>query len=125
MLSLLRASVGPSLRPALALLAALLLAGCAQAASTAPVATDQVDLPPSYRFVPADVSVPVGTTVTWTNNDNFTHSVRFLTGDQTPLMMKPGERVTHTFAAAGTYPYDCSLHPKDMQGSVLVAAGDG
>ncbi len=67
----------------------------------------------------------VGTTVTWTNNDNFTHSVRLLGGADQPLMMKPGESVTHTFNAAGQFQYDCSLHPKDMKGSVLVEAGSG
>jgi plastocyanin len=124
-LSVLRASVGLSLRPALALLATLLLVACAQTTATALVATDQVDLPKSYRFAPANIAVAVGTTVTWTNNDNFTHSVRLLDGDEPPLMMKPGEQVTHAFPAAGTYQYDCSLHPKDMKGSVVVEAGSG
>lgn len=42
-------------------------------------------------------------------------------------MMKPGESVTHTFTTAGLFRYDCSLHPKDMKGSVLVggAASSG
>lgn len=125
MLSLLRASAGSSLRPALALLIAFLLTACAQAGSTTPVATDRVDLPRSYKFEPANITVKVGTTVTWTNNDNFTHSVRLLGGADQPLMMKPGESVTHTFNAAGQFQYDCSLHPKDMKGSVLVEAGSG
>ena len=125
MLSPLRASVGPSLRPALALLTALLLVACAQAGPATPVATDQVDLPRSYKFAPADIIVSTGTTVTWTNNDNFTHSVRLLDGDGSPLVMKPGDQVTHTFDAVGTFRYDCSFHPKDMKGSVLVRAGSG
>ena len=40
-------------------------------------------------------------------------------------MMKPGESVTHAFTGAGLFRYDCSLHPKDMQGSVLVDSGLG
>ena len=120
---LLRASAGYPLRPALAiLLAVLFAAACQAAAPTAPVATNQVDLPRSYKFAPEDITVPVGTTVTWTNNDNFTHSVRLLDSGETQ-MMKPGESVTHAFTAPGTYQYDCSLHPKDMQGSVQVDAG--
>jgi plastocyanin len=122
--ALLRASAGHPLRPALATLLALLLAACTQAAAPAvPVATNQVDLPRSYKFLPADVTVPAGTTITWTNNDNFTHSVRLLDSGEVQ-MMKPGESVTHTFAAPGLFLYDCSLHPKDMHGSVLVS-GDG
>jgi plastocyanin len=115
-------SAGRSLRPALAVLVALLLVGACQAAEpAAPVATSQVDLPRSYKFEPEDISITPGTTVTWTNNDNFTHSVRLLDGGEV-LMMKPGEAVTHAFVEPGLFRYDCSLHPKDMQGSVLVAA---
>ena len=122
---LLRASAGHPLRPALALLVAFLLAACSQAATSAvPVATNQVDLPRSYRFAPADITVPAGTDVTWTNNDNFTHSVRLLDGGEVQ-MMKPGESVSHTFSAPGLFRYDCSLHPKDMKGSVLVEEGTG
>jgi plastocyanin len=122
-LSLLRASVGRPLRPALAVLFAVLLtAACQAAAPSAPVATNQVDLPRSYKFAPEDIVVPAGTTVTWTNNDNFTHSVRMLDGGGVQLM-KPGESVTNVFTGPGLFRYDCSLHPKDMQGSVLVEAG--
>jgi plastocyanin len=122
---LVRASAGSLLRPALALLAVGLFAACAQTGSSSPVPTNQVDLPRSYRFAPANITVAVGTTVTWTNSDNFTHSVRGLEGDSQPLMMKPGEKVTHTFNSPGAFRYDCSLHPKDMKGSVLVVAGTG
>ena len=121
--SLLRASAGHPLRPALAVLFAVFLAaGCQAAEPRAPVATNQVDLPRSYKFAPADIVVPAGTTVTWTNNDNFTHSVRMLDGGEVK-MMKPGESVTNVFTGPGLFQYDCSLHPKDMQGSVLVEAG--
>ena len=34
--------------------------------------------------------------------------------------MAPGSSVTYTFSTAGTFPYVCSLHPKDMKGSVVV-----
>ena len=121
--SLLRGSAGHPLRPALAVLFAVFLAaGCQAAEPSAPVATNQVDLPRSYKFAPADIVVPAGTTVTWTNNDNFTHSVRMLDGGEVK-MMKPGESVTNVFTGPGLFQYDCSLHPKDMQGSVLVEAG--
>ena len=125
MLLLLRASAGHPLRPALAILLALLLVACSQAAApAAPVATDQVDLPRSYRFAPDDITVQAGTTVTWTNKDNFTHSVRLLDSGEVQ-MMKPGESVSLTFATPGLFRYDCSLHPNDMHGSVLVGGGAG
>jgi plastocyanin len=111
-----------SLRAALALVLSLALVGaCSPAAqATTPVATDRVDLPRSYRFAPEAIVVPSGTTVTWTNNDNFTHSVRLLEGGSPPQFMKPGESVTQTFTTAGLFAYDCSLHPTDMKGTVLV-----
>ena len=113
------ARTGRFLLPALAGIA-LLAAACGPGAGAAasPVATTTVDLPPSYRFVPASIAVPVGATVTWTNHDNFTHNVA-LDGAE-PLQMAPGASVSQAFEAAGTYAYVCSLHPKDMKGMVLV-----
>ena len=45
-------------------------------AEASPVATTTVDMPKSYRFAPQAITVEAGSTVTWTNSDNFTHSVR-------------------------------------------------
>ena len=108
---------------------ALSVAACTAGsdASGAPVATDHVDLPRSYKFDPANITVAAGTTVTWTNNDDFSHSVRFLDGEPSgePLVMEPGESVEQTFDEPGTYRYDCSFHPNNMRGSVTVTAPDG
>ena len=107
------------LLPALAVLTLVLVAcGGGTGTTSSPVPTTTVDLPKSYRFDPTAIVVPVGSTVTWTNHDNFTHNVSL--AGAAPLPMAPGESVTHTFTAPGTYPYMCSLHPKDMKGSVLV-----
>ena len=86
------------------------------------VATSTVDLPPSYRFVPEAIQGKVGTTVTWTNNDNFTHSVQFKDGGLPidPMVMQPGADATFTFSTAGTFSYLCHLHPQNMQGTVTV-----
>jgi plastocyanin len=85
-------------------------------------ATSVVDLPPSYRFVPPAITVPAGTTVTWNNRDNFTHSVQFLDGGlpTEPLQMPPGASTTFTFASPGTFAYQCHLHPQNMRGTVTV-----
>ena len=86
------------------------------------VASSVVDLPPSYRFAPDAISVAAGTTVTWNNHDNFTHSVQFLDGGlpTEPLQMQPGASATFTFASPGTYSYQCHLHPQNMRGTVTV-----
>ena len=103
------------------LLVALVLAACSSSgAAASPVPTSKVDLPPSYKFVPADITVPAGTTVTWTNHDNFTHSVRLLDDGGQVMDMKPGASVSFTFDTPGLHHYDCSFHPQNMKGTVLV-----
>ena len=101
--------------------AGLLLVACAPPAAAEPVATDRVNLPPSYRFEPAVITVPDGTTVTWTNNDNFTHNVRLLDDGGEVLDLPPGESVSVTFTGPGEHRYDCSFHPNDMSGAVVVS----
>jgi plastocyanin len=110
-------------RLAAATVLAVLVAACASAGQVAsPVATTTVDLPKSYRFAPAAIVVKAGDTVTWTNSDNFTHSVRF-DGDESPgLVMAPGERVERAFPTAGTFAYVCAFHAQDMRGTVTVSS---
>ena len=102
----------------------LALGGCASGngANASPVATTTVDLPKSYRFDPAAITVKTGSTVTWTNHDNFTHSVHFLDGGlpSEPMVMQPGQTVTFTFGQAGTFAYECHFHPQNMKGAVTV-----
>lgn len=106
-----------------AVAAALALSACSSgAADASPVATSQVDLPPSYRFEPAAITVADGTTVTWTNNDSFTHNIRLLDDGGDILELPPGERVSFTFRGVGEHRYDCSFHPNDMSGVVVVTS---
>lgn len=105
------------------IIAGLLLAACAPQAAAVPVATSEVNLPPSYKFEPAAITVPDGTTVTWTNNDNFTHNVRLLDDGGDLLPLPPGVSVSFTFTGAGEHRYDCSFHPHDMSGVVVVTEG--
>jgi len=103
-----------------ALLLVAFAAACRPRATAAPVATDHVDLPPSYKFVPAAITVRAGTPVTWTNHDHFTHSVRLLDDGGAVLVMRPDSTATFTFTAVGTHHYECSFHPHDMHGTVVV-----
>ncbi len=103
-------------------LAVLLLTSCASTAKAqAPVQTNQVTMPPSYRFDPPVIQIKVGDTVTWTNKDNFTHDVHLL-GDINWVSgpLKPGSSAQYTFTKAGTFPYVCDFHSRDMHGEVIV-----
>jgi plastocyanin len=71
----------------------------------------------NFAFNPADVTVKVGQSVTWTNNDTTTHTVTGADFDSGPLA--PGATYSHTFATAGTFDYHCSIHTS-MTGKVTV-----
>jgi plastocyanin len=101
-----------------AVLVACSAAGAGQGADAEPVATTTVDMAKSYRFEPSAISVAPAATVTWTNSDNFTHTVRV--DGEVVGEAAPGESLRYTFAEPGTYRYDCSLHPQNMKGTVTV-----
>jgi plastocyanin len=70
-----------------------------------------------FAFMPKTIAVPVGTTVTWTNEDGTEHNV---TGaGLKSASFGAGGTYSYTFAKAGTFMYACSLHPQ-MKGTVTV-----
>lgn len=69
-------------------------------------------------FTPATLTVPVGTTVTFTNNDGSNHIVAFADGQRSPRLPM-GKSYTRTFTAPGTYTYACTIHPH-MTGTITV-----
>jgi plastocyanin len=95
-----------------------LAAGCASSEAAEPVAATHVSMAKSYRFEPEAISVKPGTTVTWTNDDNFTHTVKV--DGQEDHEVDRGDSVSIAFPKAGTYHYVCTLHSKDMDGEVIV-----
>jgi plastocyanin len=74
----------------------------------------------NFSFAPATLTVPVGTTVTWTNQDDVPHTVVSTEGKtlKSPVL-DTDQKFTYTFTVAGTYPYYCSIHPK-MTAKVIV-----
>jgi plastocyanin len=93
-------------------------AGCGGTGSSAPVATTQVSMAKSYRFDPKTIEIKAGQTVTWTNNDNFTHTVKV--DGQDDHKVGRGDSVSIKFDKPGTYHYVCTLHSHDMHGTVIV-----
>jgi len=107
------------LAPAAAVLTATVLAaGCGGTGQSKPVAADQVTMVKSYRFSPDVVRIKAGQTVTWTNRDNFTHTVRV--DGQADHKVGRGDSVSIRFPKPGRYHYECTLHSHDMQGTVVV-----
>lgn len=72
-----------------------------------------------FAFAPATLTVPAGTTVTWINRDEEPHTVAASDGSFHSPGMGTGAVFTHTFSAAGTFDYVCSIHPM-MRGTVVV-----
>jgi plastocyanin len=86
-----------------------------------PVPTDHVTLPRSYRFEPAVIAIDVGTTVTWTNRDEFPHTVHLLDGSGVTKDLPIEHSASITFDRSGTIYYECSIHPQQMHGEVIVS----
>ena len=99
--------------------AALFVAGCGGGSGTSePVAATEVEMVKSYSFDPKVIEIEAGDTVTWTNEDNFTHTVQV--EGQEDHEVEKGESVEITFDTPGTYDYVCTLHSHDMDGTVVV-----
>jgi plastocyanin len=73
----------------------------------------------NYSFGPATLTVKVGTTVKWTNQDTVAHTVTSDSGVFDSGNLPQGQSFSYTFATAGTYPYHCTYHAM-MTGTVVV-----
>ena len=72
-----------------------------------------------FKFVPADVSVKVGDTVVWTNEDSVPHTVESSDKSFKSDELSHGDTFSFTFTKAGKYDYICGIH-QSMHGSVTV-----
>ena len=94
----------------------VLVVGLLMASLSVQAATTTVNIQ-NNAFTPKDLTIKSGDTITWTNQDSVKHDVDFGTF-KSPLLGK-GETYSHTFDKAGTYDYDCDVHPS-MKGRVMV-----
>jgi plastocyanin len=96
---------------------------CAETGSVTPSTQQKTDATEvnidNFSFGPAELTVPVGTTVTWTNRDDIPHTVVNTDKVFKSRVLDTDEKFSFTFDTAGTYPYFCSIHPK-MTGKVVV-----
>ena len=90
----------------------------AKYAATAEAKVDIIDL----AFKPQELSVAVGTKVTWTQLDTAPHTVVSKSGPMvlnSPFMEHVGDKYSYTFTSPGTYEYWCTVHP-EMVAKVIV-----
>ena len=120
--------------------AMLAIAACSGSSSTAPTAPPSSAPPPvasvpasaappaaagntvsisSFSFQPAELTVAVGTTVTWTNNDSASHTVTADDGSFKSGTLGNGATFSQTFATPGTFAYHCAIH-SSMTGTITV-----
>lgn len=71
------------------------------------------------RFTPASLTVGLGSPVTWTYPDAMAHTSTSTQGFWNSGAKSGGDTFTHTFDGAGSYPYQCTIHPS-MRGTVRV-----
>jgi plastocyanin len=74
-----------------------------------------------FAFSPQKVVIPVGGSVTWTNNDDVAHTATASDNSFDSGNLANGQSWTHVFAKAGKYSYICSYHP-NMTGTIVVQA---
>jgi plastocyanin len=74
----------------------------------------------NFSFGPATITIPAGSTVTWTNNDDVPHVV---TSDDNKMFkskaLDTDDRFSFTFTKPGTYSYYCAIHPR-MTAKIVV-----
>lgn len=70
-----------------------------------------------FAFSPDTLTIKVGETATWVNEDGVVHSIK--SADFTSPNIKNGETFKFQYIKAGTFEYTCGIHPY-MKGKVVV-----
>ena len=89
-----------------------------QASSSPTVAKNEVQIA-NFAFSPASMTIKVGDSVTWTNQDSVGHSATADDNSFDTGVLAQGKSGTITLSKAGTYTYHCRIHPM-MHGIIIV-----
>ena len=73
----------------------------------------------NFAFAPPSLTITKGTTVVWTNDDKFDHSVVAKDHSFRSDSISGGSTFQFTFATDGTFSYNCGIHPS-MSGTITV-----
>jgi amicyanin len=88
-------------------------------AAANPVVTVGMD---HNTFIPSEITVAPGTTVTWVNNEAMPHTVVDQNKGFRSKIIAKEATFSFTFTTAGDFDYMCSIHP-NMKGKVIVKPG--
>ncbi len=81
-------------------------------------------------FTLPDITIAVGTTVTWINQDSAPHTTTsgqdgtFDGAGWNSSSLSKGQSFSHTFNQVGTFAYTCNIHPR-LSGTITVAQATG
>jgi plastocyanin len=103
-------------RAILALVVAAAVLAAAVQAAEAPTRTISM---PTKAYVPPNIDVLVGTTVTWKNDDSINHTATADGDAFASGFIPPGGSFSFSFAKQGHYTFHCSIH-RFMKGEVNV-----
>jgi plastocyanin len=75
----------------------------------------------NFRFSPRELTVTVGTKVTWVNNDDVPHTATSTAKPRSfdSHTLDTDGKFSHVFTTPGTYDYFCAVHPH-MTGRIIV-----
>ena len=112
---------GRRLSVALSLALVLGVVACSEDDPSGPDGDDvtTIEMQSGNTFSPATRTVEVGTIVRWVNEDQVAHNTTSTTGEWESNDLNPDGTFQHTFSTAGTFPYECTIHP-GMTGTITV-----
>jgi plastocyanin len=73
----------------------------------------------NFAFEPANITVKVGSTVRWVNQDSVPHRIQFADMNFSSFLLAASQSASQKFDQPGIYNYICSIHT-DMHGTVIV-----
>ena len=104
--------------------AAFLIGPAAEAAETVTMGSDSN--PNAFKFFPAEITVPVGTTVVWRNLSDIPHDATARDNSFASEQLAKGQDFSFTFKTPGDIQYYCSVSGHEdagMTGVIKVTGG--
>ena len=79
----------------------------------------------NLSFIPDSLNIPVGTTVTWINQDSTAYTVTSKDTLNSEILfdsgsISPHDTFNYTFNSSGVFHYYCIKHPRLMNGVIIV-----